>query len=185
MIIVCLGTNLVLGKYFWIQYCGTEEFTTYSFPYKVMYYFIAMTSQRFQYYTAWCITDGSIIASGLGYNGEDPKTKKPLFDRIYSINIADVELGLSPNLMIQSWNHMIHIWLKHYVYNRTLVPGKRPGLRNSMAVFIVSAFWHGFYPFYYVMFFFCAFFTELAKDVYRSRVFFRSIPYPLNSILAK
>lgn len=80
---------------------------------------------------------------------------------------------------------MIHIWLKHYVYNRTLVKGKKPGLWNSMAVFIISAFWHGFYPFYYVMFFFCAFFAELAKDVYRSRVFFRFIPHPLGHIIGK
>lgn len=80
---------------------------------------------------------------------------------------------------------MIHIWLKHYVYNRTLVNGQKPGLVNSMAVFIVSAFWHGFYPFYYVMFFFCAFLGELAKDVYRSRIYFSFIPHPLSSILAK
>ena len=66
-----------------------------------MYYYIAMTSQRFQYYTAWCITDGSMIASGLGYNGQDPVTKEHKFDRIVSIVISEVELGLSPNIMIQ------------------------------------------------------------------------------------
>lgn len=85
---------------------------------------------------------------------------------------------------MQHWNHMIHIWLKHYVYNRTLVPGKRPGLYNSMAVFVVSAFWHGFYPQYYVMFFFAAFMGEVAKDIFRSRFLFRFIPHPLSHILA-
>ncbi len=53
-----------------------------------------------------------------------------------------------------------------------------------MAVFITSAFWHGFYPFYYVMFFFAAILSELVKDIYRSRILFRWIPYPVNSILA-
>lgn len=53
-----------------------------------------------------------------------------------------------------------------------------------MTVFIVSAFWHGFYPFYYVMFFFAAIMGEVAKDVYRSRYLFRFIPYPLSHILA-
>jgi hypothetical protein len=24
--------------------------------------------------------------------------------------------------MMQHWNHQIHLWLKHYIYNRTLVP---------------------------------------------------------------
>lgn len=79
---------------------------------------------------------------------------------------------------------MIHLWLKHYVYNRTLVKGKKPGLRNNIIVFITSAFWHGFYPFYYVMFFFCALLGELSKDIYRSRIYFRWIPYPFSSILA-
>ena len=86
--------------------------------------------------------------------------------------------------MMQHWNHMIHLWLKNYVYVRTLVPGKKPGLWNNLATFIVSAFWHGFYPFYYVMFFFSALLGELAKDVYRSRIYFRWIPYPINLVLA-
>ena len=55
---------------------------------------------------------------------------------------------------------------------------------NNMAVFVTSAFWHGFYPFYYIMFVFSAILSELAKDIYRSRIFFRWIPTPLNSIIA-
>jgi lysophospholipid acyltransferase len=55
---------------------------------------------------------------------------------------------------------------------------------NNMAVFVTSAFWHGFYPFYYIMFVFSAILSELAKDIYRSRIFFRWIPSPLNSIIA-
>jgi lysophospholipid acyltransferase len=143
-----------------------------------------MTGQRFIYYSTWCLTDGQIIASGLGYAGKGEKTGEEKFDKIYSIRVIDVEFGLSPQTMMIHWNHQIHIWLKHYIYNRTLVPGKRPGLMNNMAVFITSAFWHGFYPFYYVMFFSSAILSELAKDIYRSRILFRWIPYPLNSILA-
>jgi lysophospholipid acyltransferase len=86
--------------------------------------------------------------------------------------------------MMVHWNHQIHLWLKYYIYNRTLVPGKKPGLMNNLAVFITSAFWHGFYPFYYVKFFFSAILSELAKDIYRSRILFRWIPYPVSSILA-
>mmetsp|Transcript_38321 Transcript_38321/g.36676 ORF Transcript_38321/g.36676 Transcript_38321/m.36676 type:complete len:126 (+) Transcript_38321:1040-1417(+) len=53
-----------------------------------------------------------------------------------------------------------------------------------MAVFAVSAFWHGFYPFYYVMLLFCALLSELSKELYRARYLFRHIPYPISSILA-
>jgi lysophospholipid acyltransferase len=80
---------------------------------------------------------------------------------------------------------MIHVWLKHYVYNRVIIPGKKPGMRENLATFIISAFWHGFYPFYYIMFFLCAFFAELTKEIYRSRVFFRNIPSPINSLMAQ
>lgn len=60
---------------------------------------MAMSNQRYLYYTPWCITDGAVIASGLGYNGKDEKTGKDKFDRIISIYILEVEFGLSPNSM--------------------------------------------------------------------------------------
>lgn len=60
-----------------------------------------MTNQRFLYYTGWCVTDGSIIASGLGYNGKDAKTGKHKFDKIVSIRILEIELGTSPQIMMQ------------------------------------------------------------------------------------
>ena len=60
-----------------------------------------MTNQRIFYYSGWCITDGGIIACGLGYNGKDEKTSEHRFDRIVSIMILGVELGTSPNFMIQ------------------------------------------------------------------------------------
>jgi lysophospholipid acyltransferase len=175
---------LVLGARFYSDFAATKDFADFPFLYKVFYYYIAIFSMRMFYYAGWCITDGGIIASGLGYGGKN-KEGKDVFDHIYSIKILSVELELSPQIMIQHWNHQIHLWLKYYIYNRTLVKGKKPGLINNLATFVTSAFWHGFYPFYYVMFFFCALLGELSKDIYRSRIFFRWIPYPLNSILAK
>jgi len=54
-----------------------------------------------------------------------------------------------------------------------------------MSTFIVSAFWHGFYPFYYVMFFFAAIMNEVAKDLYKSRVLFsKFVPKELHWIVA-
>jgi hypothetical protein len=41
-----------------------------------------------------------------------------------------------------------------------------------MATFVVSAFWHGFYPSYYVMFVFAAILSEVNKDVFKSKVIF-------------
>lgn len=41
-----------------------------------------------------------------------------------------------------------------------------------MAVFVVSAFWHGFYPSYYVMFFFAAILAQINGDFYKSGIIF-------------
>jgi hypothetical protein len=60
-----------------------------------------MTNQKILYYTPWKISDGGIIASGLGYNGQDVKTKEHKFDRIFNINIRGVELESSPSIMMQ------------------------------------------------------------------------------------
>lgn len=75
--------------------------------------------------------------------------------------------------------------MRYYIFNRAATPGMKPGLKENMTTFIVSAFWHGFYPFYYVMFFFCALLSELCKDIYRSRIMFEFIPPFFRPILAK
>jgi hypothetical protein len=41
-----------------------------------------------------------------------------------------------------------------------------------MATFMVSAFWHGFYPSYYFCFFFAAFLSEVTKDIFKSQILF-------------
>ena len=56
--------------------------------------------------------------------------------------------------------------------------GFKPDLRATLCTFAVSAFWHGFFPLYYVMFFMCACFVEISKDLYRARILFEWIPYP-------
>ena len=70
----------------------------------------------------------------------------------------------------------MHLWLKFYIMGRMVKPGKRPGAFENMITFLVSAFWHGFYPFYYVMFFNAGVLSEVSKDVYKSRRLFSFIP---------
>jgi len=59
-----------------------------------------MTSQRYLYYSSWCIVDGAVIASGLAYAGKDSKTGVEKFNKIYGIKISGVELELSPQIMM-------------------------------------------------------------------------------------
>jgi hypothetical protein len=48
-----------------------------------------------------------------------------------------------------------------------------------MATFVVSAFWHGFYPSYYVMFVFAAVLSEINKDIFKSKVIFNQYIPPV------
>jgi len=46
-------------------------------------------------------------------------------------------------VLLDSWNKMTSLWLRYVVYERC---------RSTFAVFLFSAFWHGFYPGYYLTF---------------------------------
>ena len=74
---------------------------------------MAMTGQRFVYYATWCITDGQIIASGLGYAGKDVKTGEEKF--IWCKNLFDDKFSLAYN------SHFKLCYLKQLKLNLWLV----------------------------------------------------------------
>jgi hypothetical protein len=79
----------------------------------------------------------------------------------------------------------VHLWLKFYVQGRLVETGKRATFLESMATFIVSAFWHGFYPSYYIMFFFAAILSEVNKDIFKAGILFHKyIPASIRPIVA-
>lgn len=55
---------------------------------------------------------------------------------------------------------------------------------ENMITFLVSALWHGFYPFYYVMFFLAAILSEVSKDIFKARSLFSFLPGVLRHFLA-
>lgn len=59
---------------------------------------------------------------------------------------------------MDSWNIRTLIWLRRVVYERA-------PYMNTAAVFAVSAFWHGFYPGYYVAFFTAGLFIYANRSV--------------------
>jgi hypothetical protein len=172
---LCVGINFVivilLG--FSTSLAGEVEFAKVGgWAYRMLYIYIAAIGARFFYYTPFCFSDASFIACGLAYNGADPDK----WDRVYSIDIIGLETCWSPAEAVKLWNHQVHIWLKNYVQARVVTPGMRPTAKHTMMVFIVSSIWHGFYPYYYVLFIFAALNLELCKDIYKSRYLLKWIP---------
>lgn len=170
---VCMGLTVVGDLYFPNMYCATDEFALHPFWYKVFYYNIAMCFCKIRYTTAWKFTESSMIASGMGYT-EKSKTGYQ-WERAVSINWKKTEYAWTAKEMVENWNISVSVWLRRCIFNRILVSGKDPlkpsSTRKSIAQhssYIFSAFWHGFYPAYYVMFFWFSITSEISKMVFIS-----------------
>lgn len=119
---------------------------------------------RMKYYGVWSLTEGACILSGIGYRGVDPKTGKPDWSRLNNIRPAGVEFAQNSRDYLGNWNINTNNWLRNYIYLRVTPKGKKPGFRASMATFVTSAFWHGFYPGYYMTFVLASFIQNVAKS---------------------
>ena len=108
------------------------------------------------------MAESATIASGQAYNGKQNGEHK--FDRFYAIEVKAVELGVFAVWVAEGWNHNGHMWLKRYIYFRmNRIINRDAALYLT---YIVSAFWHGFYPMYFFSFILYALFTEAHKELY-------------------
>ena len=124
MLYMSIHLFIVMGLNMSIHFCGTKEFITYkTFLHRLAYYFIAMTGQKYMYYSPWGLTDAAMRVCGISYDGYiiDDKGQKILsWDRITSNYIWKLETGTTPVEMMGLWNHQIHKWLKYYVQARVV-----------------------------------------------------------------
>lgn len=117
-----------------------------------------------KFFIGWSLGDAAARASGITYNGEDPITKKPRFDRFFSMDIMGVETSIFSSAVTEAWNHHVHVWLKRSIFFRM-----NRKINKDLALYITyvfSAFWHGFYPIYFCFFVTFAIVTENHKDFY-------------------
>ncbi|KAI4215073.1 MAG: hypothetical protein LQ351_002388 [Letrouitia transgressa] len=124
-------------------------------------------STRMKYYGVWYLTEGACILSGMGYKGVDPKTGRARWNRLQNVNPWGIESAQNTRAYLENWNMNTNNWLRNYVYLRVTPKGKKPGFRASLATFTTSAFWHGFYPGYYLSFVLAAFLQTIAKNFRR------------------
>jgi len=124
-------------------------------------------SSRLKYYGVWTLTEGACILTGMGYNGVDAKTGKARWDRLENVNPWGIESAQNSRAYLENWNKNTNNWLRNYIYLRVTPKGKKPGFRASLATFATSAFWHGFYPGYYLTFLLAAFIQTVAKNFRR------------------
>ena len=65
--------------------------------------------------------------------------------------------------IISEWNVSTNRWLNQYIYQRL---GRT--FKANLTTYLVSAFWHGFYPGYYMCFVAGALYTALNRLIYQS-----------------
>lgn len=123
-----------------------EFFQTGSWMYRYVVIWVALVGVRFKYYFGWKIAEGAGCMGGLGYNGINKTTGQHRWDRLENIDVLAYETSQSLRTSSQNWNKTTNLWLRRYVYDRA------PPSVNLYFTYLVSAFWHGFYPGYYMFF---------------------------------
>lgn len=111
--------------------------------------------QRCKYYLVWLVGEASCDVSGVGFTGmvKSPDGKSPpraSWERSINVDPLGTETAQSLKAVIDSWNIATERWLRHYVYERLRFTPFKNWSRGL--TFIVSAFWHGMYPGYYLTF---------------------------------
>jgi lysophospholipid acyltransferase len=142
-----------------------DQYMTYGFARRVFMLHMLGFTTRLKYYGVWSLTEGACILSGLGYKGVDPVTGKVSWDRLRNVSPWGVESAQNTRAYLGNWNINTNNWLRNYIYLRVTPKGKKPGFRASMATFVTSAFWHGFYPGYYLTFVLASFVQTVAKSL--------------------
>lgn len=130
---------------------------------RIVYLYMLGFMYRLKYYGAWSISEGACILSGLGFHGVDPKTGKYKWDRVQNVDPWGFETGQNTKALLEAWNQNTNKWLRNYVYLRVVPKGKKPGFRATLFTFVVSAFWHGTRPGYYLTFVTAAMYQSVGK----------------------
>ena len=160
---------ILLYVWFTAQY-GVEtllepSYMQYSFLRRVWILYMVGFTARLKYYGVWSLTEGACILSGMGYNGFDTRTGKVFWNRLENIDAVALETAQNVHGYLAAWNKNTSHWLRNCVYLRVTPKGKKPGFRATLATFTTSAFWHGFYPGYYLTFVLGAVLQTVAKGM--------------------
>lgn len=161
--LVWLALFMALGPTFDKDRLTASSFTSYGLLRRIGIMYMVALVARFKYYAVWSLTEGACILTGLGYRGVDPVTGKVMWNRLKNIDPWSVETAQNPRGYLAGWNMNTNNWLRNYVYLRVTPRGKKPGFRASLITFGTSAFWHGFYPGYYMTFVLASLIQTAAK----------------------
>jgi lysophospholipid acyltransferase len=164
--LICIAIYLYLKPYISIEYYF-ENHSNYFF----LIYF-GFLFNKYKYYTGFMFAESSCIASGISLRKLEKKeiqleekneiiSNKNVYDydfeKIKSVDFIFTETSMNVTEFFQHWNISIHLWLKRYIYFRIYNNPEDYKIKDRLifakvVTFMVSGFWHGFYPSYYIIF---------------------------------
>lgn len=156
-------TFLQLNSKYPPEYFLTNDYLKYSIFRRIFILYMLGVTTRTKYYGVWFLSEGACILSGIGYNGIDEKTGRAKWDRLSNVKPMEVETAQNVRAYLGGWNVNTNHWLRNYMYLRVTPKGKKPGFQATLATFVTSAFWHGFYPGYYLSFVLASLMQNIAK----------------------
>ncbi|MBA0598706.1 hypothetical protein Gorai_008453, partial [Gossypium raimondii] len=177
----CMAMFLYLSPSHPLSWFIDPAYQEWGFWRKLSYQYMSGFTMRWKYYFIWSISEAAMIISGLGFSGwTESSPPKPKWDRAKVVDILGFELAKSSVLLPLVWNIQVSTWLRHYVYERLVKKGKKPGFFQLLATQTVSAVWHGLYPGYII------FFVQSALMIAGSRVIYQwEKAIPTNMALVK
>lgn len=111
---------------------------------KILYLLVSSSFLRCKYYIAWLCADVTGNLAGIGFSGYDEQGN-PKWDANYNVALWDVEMSTNPRQCMNAWNIGVTHWLRTTVYERSPIA-------PTLLTYVLSAFWHGFYPGYFFTF---------------------------------
>ncbi|OIV94891.1 hypothetical protein TanjilG_22088 [Lupinus angustifolius] len=165
----CMGMYLYLVPHFPLsRFTDPVYQQEWGFWKRLGYQYMSGLTARWKYYFIWSISEASMIISGLGFSGwTDSSPPKPRWDQAKNVDIIGVEFAKSAVVIPTFWNIQVSTWLRHYVYERLVQTGKKPGFFQLLVTQTISAIWHGLYPGYII------FFVQSALMIAGSRVIYK------------
>ncbi|PVU95128.1 hypothetical protein BB561_002022 [Smittium simulii] len=149
------------------SYMLTESFKSHNHFYKIYYLIASGFVYRSMYYIAWKMSEGACMVTGLGFSGFN-KEGKYTFHSISNVEIIKVEFATYHRQVMSCWNIGTNNWLRQYVYLRVMPESKTSSSTATLITFIVSAWWHGFYPGYYLAFITATFISNTSRILFRA-----------------
>jgi lysophospholipid acyltransferase len=136
---------LAFNPYFPSQAMSGPLWEMYSFSWKCNWILVAGWVLRARWYITFSYCQVAADLSGISYDSEQDNNE------LYrNVEFWGIEWDQRPKKRWLKWNQSVQPWLNHVCYIRC-----KPifGTSNAaLAVFILSAFWHGFYPAWYLIF---------------------------------